>query len=147
VFSQLTTATKCHCDNLTRIYFAVHIRRHNRHYKMEGSRTLTNGMVPGKMFVYQPLIQLPYVTPSIAVIFSTQVCTIFSIRSFNLSLQKNYCGFFEVNYWKCMDAFGAKLGMRHCQLEARDLTECMTNEKTVRFALTFFINIISVGTI
>ena len=45
--------------------------------------------------------------------------------------QETECGFFERNYYKCMEAFGMHLGRMHCQLEARDLTECVQQDKSV----------------
>ncbi|KAL7074409.1 hypothetical protein ACQ4LE_006767 [Meloidogyne hapla] len=42
------------------------------------------------------------------------------------------CGFFEAQFYKCLEAFGAKLSRLYCDLEHRDFSECITNEKKVR---------------
>jgi hypothetical protein len=47
------------------------------------------------------------------------------------ALQHNQCGHFETQYWKCVGAFGAKLGKKYCQLEARDFTECVFANKSL----------------
>ncbi|VDD94622.1 unnamed protein product [Enterobius vermicularis] len=40
------------------------------------------------------------------------------------------CGFFEAQFYSCMEAFGSKLGRLYCDLEHRDYTECLTQEKS-----------------
>ncbi|KJH45648.1 hypothetical protein DICVIV_08298 [Dictyocaulus viviparus] len=39
------------------------------------------------------------------------------------------CGFFEAQFFHCMEAYGAKLGRMYCDLELRDFKECMTGDK------------------
>jgi hypothetical protein len=39
------------------------------------------------------------------------------------------CGFFETQFYRCMEAYGAKLGRRYCDLELRDYKECMNRKK------------------
>uniref|UniRef100_A0A915NX77 NADH dehydrogenase [ubiquinone] iron-sulfur protein 5 n=1 Tax=Meloidogyne floridensis TaxID=298350 RepID=A0A915NX77_9BILA len=39
------------------------------------------------------------------------------------------CGLFEAQFYKCMEAFGAKLSRLYCDLEQRDFSECVTGEK------------------
>uniref|UniRef100_A0A915IHU2 NADH dehydrogenase [ubiquinone] iron-sulfur protein 5 n=1 Tax=Romanomermis culicivorax TaxID=13658 RepID=A0A915IHU2_ROMCU len=39
------------------------------------------------------------------------------------------CWKFELNYSRCMDAFGLHLGIRHCDLEFRDFFECTHDDK------------------
>ncbi|CAJ0950304.1 unnamed protein product, partial [Mesorhabditis belari] len=51
-----------------------------------------------------------------------------------LSQQGRICGFFEAQFWRCMEAYGAKLGRKYCDLEHRDFNECMTNEKQTKRA-------------
>ncbi|VDN22923.1 unnamed protein product [Gongylonema pulchrum] len=45
------------------------------------------------------------------------------------SKQDTICGFFESQYWHCLEAFGQKLGRKYCDLERRDFNECITNYK------------------
>jgi len=49
----------------------------------------------------------------------------------NFSQQGLRCGQFELNYHKCMEAFGLNLGVRYCDLEWRDFMECITGDKKV----------------
>uniref|UniRef100_A0AC35G2E0 NADH dehydrogenase [ubiquinone] iron-sulfur protein 5 n=1 Tax=Panagrolaimus sp. PS1159 TaxID=55785 RepID=A0AC35G2E0_9BILA len=46
-----------------------------------------------------------------------------------MSKQSTRCGFFEAQFYRCMEAFGTKLGRLHCDLEHRDFGECLTSEK------------------
>lgn len=41
------------------------------------------------------------------------------------------CGFFEAQFFKCMEAYGQKLSRLYCDLENRDYYECLTHEKMV----------------
>ncbi|VDM97852.1 unnamed protein product [Thelazia callipaeda] len=45
------------------------------------------------------------------------------------SKQDTHCGFFESQYYHCLEAFGQKLGRKYCDLERRDFNECITNYK------------------
>uniref|UniRef100_A0A7E4ZYX5 NADH dehydrogenase [ubiquinone] iron-sulfur protein 5 n=1 Tax=Panagrellus redivivus TaxID=6233 RepID=A0A7E4ZYX5_PANRE len=45
------------------------------------------------------------------------------------SYQGSPCGFFEAQFYKCMEAFGTKLGRLHCDLEHRDFGECISHDK------------------
>uniref|UniRef100_A0A8R1U0M1 Complex I-15 kDa n=1 Tax=Onchocerca volvulus TaxID=6282 RepID=A0A8R1U0M1_ONCVO len=45
------------------------------------------------------------------------------------SKQDTQCGFFESQYYHCLEAFGQKLGRKYCDLERRDFNECITNYK------------------
>ncbi|KAM3721194.1 Mitochondrial import inner membrane translocase subunit [Dirofilaria immitis] len=45
------------------------------------------------------------------------------------SKQDTQCGFFESQYFHCLEAFGQKLGRKYCDLERRDFNECITNYK------------------
>lgn len=47
------------------------------------------------------------------------------------------CGFFEAQFYKCMEAYGAKLGRKYCDLEHRDFQECMTSDKQQKVCLFF----------
>lgn len=49
--------------------------------------------------------------------------------SLPLTNQRGYCGVFELQFYKCMEAFGAKLGRKYCDLEQRDFHECTSEEK------------------
>uniref|UniRef100_A0A1I7Y7M9 NADH dehydrogenase [ubiquinone] iron-sulfur protein 5 n=1 Tax=Steinernema glaseri TaxID=37863 RepID=A0A1I7Y7M9_9BILA len=51
--------------------------------------------------------------------------------TFNLPLsqQGKICGFFEAQFFRCMEAYGAKLGRKYCDLEHRDFQECITQDK------------------
>ncbi|KAF8369129.1 nduf-5 [Pristionchus pacificus] len=46
-----------------------------------------------------------------------------------LSQQGRLCGFFEAQFYKCMEAYGAKLGRKYCDFENRDFNECVTGDK------------------
>ncbi|CAD6184114.1 unnamed protein product [Caenorhabditis auriculariae] len=46
-----------------------------------------------------------------------------------LSHQGRPCGFFESQFFRCMEAYGAKLGRKYCDLEHRDYQECLTGDK------------------
>ncbi|CAJ0581065.1 unnamed protein product, partial [Mesorhabditis spiculigera] len=56
------------------------------------------------------------------------------VLSMPLSQQGRICGMFEGQFWRCMEAYGAKLGRKYCDLEHRDYHECMTNEKQLKRA-------------
>ncbi|KAI1722527.1 NADH:ubiquinone oxidoreductase, NDUFS5-15kDa domain-containing protein [Ditylenchus destructor] len=45
------------------------------------------------------------------------------------SKQGTRCGFFETQFYHCMEAYGAKMGRLYCDLEHRDFKECITNDK------------------
>lgn len=45
------------------------------------------------------------------------------------------CGFFEAQFFRCLEAYGAKLGRKYCDLEHRDYQECLTGDKQVSFVL------------
>uniref|UniRef100_A0A915BPU1 NADH dehydrogenase [ubiquinone] iron-sulfur protein 5 n=1 Tax=Parascaris univalens TaxID=6257 RepID=A0A915BPU1_PARUN len=51
--------------------------------------------------------------------------------TFNLPLsqQGKPCGFFEAQFFRCLEAYGAKLGRKYCDLEHRDYQECLTSDK------------------
>ncbi|WKX87901.1 hypothetical protein Q1695_007930 [Nippostrongylus brasiliensis] len=46
-----------------------------------------------------------------------------------LSQQGRICGFFEAQFFRCMEAYGAKLGRKYCDLEHRDFKECLSGDK------------------
>ncbi|EFP12057.1 hypothetical protein GCK72_000915 [Caenorhabditis remanei] len=46
-----------------------------------------------------------------------------------LSQQGRICGFFESQFYRCMEAYGAKMGRKYCDLEHRDYQECITGDK------------------
>ncbi|CAD5205454.1 unnamed protein product [Bursaphelenchus okinawaensis] len=46
--------------------------------------------------------------------------------------QGDHCGFFEANFFKCMEAFGSKMGRKYCDLEHRDFRECLHEEKQAK---------------
>lgn len=48
-----------------------------------------------------------------------------------LNAQHSICAQFEINYHRCLEAFGHHLGMRYCDLEYRDFLECTNNTKKV----------------
>ncbi|VDM55691.1 unnamed protein product [Angiostrongylus costaricensis] len=50
------------------------------------------------------------------------------------SFSGRICGFFEAQFFRCMEAYGAKLGRLYCDLEHRDLKECVTNDKKIKRA-------------
>uniref|UniRef100_A0A0K0DJA8 NADH dehydrogenase [ubiquinone] iron-sulfur protein 5 n=1 Tax=Angiostrongylus cantonensis TaxID=6313 RepID=A0A0K0DJA8_ANGCA len=50
-------------------------------------------------------------------------------QSQQFSFLGRICGFFEAQFFRCMEAYGAKLGRLYCDLEHRDLKECVTNDK------------------
>ncbi|KAJ1355293.1 hypothetical protein KIN20_012632 [Parelaphostrongylus tenuis] len=39
------------------------------------------------------------------------------------------CDFFKAQFFRCMEACGAKLGRLYCDLEHRDLKECVAHDK------------------
>jgi NADH:ubiquinone oxidoreductase, NDUFS5-15kDa len=47
------------------------------------------------------------------------------------TLQLTHCADFEMNYWRCQEAYGYHLGRRYCDLEYRDMMECMHSQKQV----------------
>uniref|UniRef100_A0A1I7TKV2 NADH dehydrogenase [ubiquinone] iron-sulfur protein 5 n=1 Tax=Caenorhabditis tropicalis TaxID=1561998 RepID=A0A1I7TKV2_9PELO len=49
-----------------------------------------------------------------------------------LSQQGRICGFFESQFYRCMEAYGAKMGRKYCDLEHRDYQECITGDKQKR---------------
>ncbi|KAE9549811.1 hypothetical protein FO519_006976 [Halicephalobus sp. NKZ332] len=49
-----------------------------------------------------------------------------------MTYQGTKCGFFEAQFYRCMEAFGTKLGRLHCDLEYRDFSECLTNDKQIK---------------
>uniref|UniRef100_A0AC35TR97 NADH dehydrogenase [ubiquinone] iron-sulfur protein 5 n=1 Tax=Rhabditophanes sp. KR3021 TaxID=114890 RepID=A0AC35TR97_9BILA len=51
--------------------------------------------------------------------------------AFNLPLsqQGKPCGFFEAQFYRCVEAYGAKLGRKYCDLEHRDFKECIVGDK------------------
>ncbi|GMT00644.1 hypothetical protein PENTCL1PPCAC_22818 [Pristionchus entomophagus] len=49
--------------------------------------------------------------------------------SLPLSQQGRICGFFEAQFYRCMEAYGAKLGRKYCDFENRDFNECVTGDK------------------
>lgn len=60
----------------------------------------------------------------------------------NFLVQQTNCGFFEAQYYTCLEAFGTKLGYIYCDLEHRDLGECITHQKKVgRFTNLFQFNL------
>ncbi|KAK5966776.1 NADH-ubiquinone oxidoreductase 15 kDa subunit [Trichostrongylus colubriformis] len=59
-------------------------------------------------------------------ILKTPISDIFALP---LSQQGRVCGFFEAQFFRCMEAYGAKLGRKYCDLEHRDFRECLTSEK------------------
>lgn len=46
-----------------------------------------------------------------------------------LSQQGRVCGFFEAQFYRCMEAYGAKLGRKYCDFEHRDMLECVKEGK------------------
>lgn len=61
-------------------------------------------------------------------IFNAPFADLFSLHLHN---QNNQCSMFELNYYRCMKAFGFNMGIRHCDLERRDYYECLTCIKQV----------------
>uniref|UniRef100_A0A0K0DSK6 small monomeric GTPase n=1 Tax=Strongyloides stercoralis TaxID=6248 RepID=A0A0K0DSK6_STRER len=59
-------------------------------------------------------------------IIKTPISDAFNVA---FSQQGRVCGFFEAQFYKCVEAYGAKLGRRYCDLEHRDLKECVTGDK------------------
>uniref|UniRef100_A0A0K0G2J1 NADH dehydrogenase [ubiquinone] iron-sulfur protein 5 n=1 Tax=Strongyloides venezuelensis TaxID=75913 RepID=A0A0K0G2J1_STRVS len=51
------------------------------------------------------------------------------ILNLPFSQQGKVCGFFEAQFYRCLEAYGAKLGRKYCDLEHRDLKECITGDK------------------
>ncbi|VDN53285.1 unnamed protein product [Dracunculus medinensis] len=49
--------------------------------------------------------------------------------SLPMSQQGRPCGFFEELFFRCMEAYGARLGRIYCDLENRDFRECLTSDK------------------
>ncbi|VDP30798.1 unnamed protein product [Soboliphyme baturini] len=48
-----------------------------------------------------------------------------------ITLQGSECENFELNFHRCMEAYGHFVGLRYCDLEMRDLSECMYHTKAV----------------
>ncbi|VDK47558.1 unnamed protein product [Anisakis simplex] len=61
-----------------------------------------------------------------------------------LSQQGKPCGFFEAQFFRCLEAYGAKLGRKYCDIEHRDYNECLTGDKQVLF---YYHNILTSFTI
>ncbi|VDM82550.1 unnamed protein product, partial [Strongylus vulgaris] len=55
-----------------------------------------------------------------------------------LSQQGRICGFFEAQFFRCMEAYGAKLGRKYCDLEHRDFRECLTGDKQKKVDNVFY---------
>ncbi|PIO52987.1 hypothetical protein TELCIR_25698, partial [Teladorsagia circumcincta] len=69
-------------------------------------------------------------------ILKTPISDLFAIP---LSQQGRPCGFFEAQFFRCMEAYGAKLGRKYCDLEHRDFRECLTHEKQKKVSILFSI--------
>ncbi|KAH7727591.1 CRE-NDUF-5 protein [Aphelenchoides avenae] len=50
------------------------------------------------------------------------------------AIKSTRCGFFEEQFYRCLEAYGTRLGRMYCDLERRDLKECMTGEKQMKRA-------------
>ncbi|CEF65258.1 NADH:ubiquinone oxidoreductase, iron-sulphur subunit 5 family-containing protein [Strongyloides ratti] len=62
----------------------------------------------------------------LAPIVKTPIADILNVT---LSQQGKPCGFFEAQFYRCVEAYGAKLGRKYCDLEHRDFKECITEDK------------------
>ncbi|KAK6055907.1 hypothetical protein COOONC_06587 [Cooperia oncophora] len=76
----------------------------------------TGNVIPEKYETLTPILKTP-------------ISDIFAIP---LSQQGRPCGFFEAQFFRCMEAYGAKLGRKYCDLEHRDFKECVTSEKQLK---------------
>ncbi|KAI6179459.1 hypothetical protein M3Y98_00612900 [Aphelenchoides besseyi] len=70
--------------------------------------------------------QLPEQAKTLSPLFSSKFGDIYSLAN---SQQGQVCAFFEAQFYRCMEAFGSKLGRKYCDLEHRDYYECVTKEK------------------
>jgi len=55
----------------------------------------------------------------------------------SISFAGKPCGFFEMQFFKCTEAFGARLGRKYCDLEFRDYKECLSGDKQVGSVLAY----------
>ncbi len=46
-----------------------------------------------------------------------------------------HCGFFEMQWYKCLEAYGARLGRKYCDIEHRDFAECVNHDKSIKVGL------------
>ncbi|PAV83885.1 hypothetical protein WR25_17969 [Diploscapter pachys] len=74
--------------------------------------------VPEKDEVIQPLLNLPISE---------------DIRATG-AMQHRHCGFFEMQWYKCLEAYGARLGRKYCDIEHRDFAECVNHDKSIKRA-------------
>ncbi|KAI6203570.1 DET1-like protein [Aphelenchoides besseyi] len=70
--------------------------------------------------------QLPEQAKILSPLLSSKFGDIYSLPN---SQQGQVCAFFEAQFYRCMEAFGSKLGRKYCDLEHRDYHECVTKEK------------------
>lgn len=70
--------------------------------------------------------QIQELNETLTPIFKAPISDILAISQ---SQQGRICGFFEAQFFRCMEAYGAKLGRLYCDLEHRDLKECITMDK------------------
>ncbi|KAI6182252.1 Complex I-15 kDa [Aphelenchoides bicaudatus] len=54
--------------------------------------------------------------------------------SFPSAQQHTICAWFESQFYRCLEAYGTRLGRIYCDLEHRDLTECTTGDKQYKRA-------------
>ncbi|KAI6218081.1 Complex I-15 kDa [Aphelenchoides besseyi] len=73
--------------------------------------------------------QLPEQAKILSPLLSSKFGDIYSLPN---SQQGQVCAFFEAQFYRCMEAFGSKLGRKYCDLEHRDYHECVTKEKQLK---------------
>ncbi|MFH4975979.1 hypothetical protein AB6A40_002688 [Gnathostoma spinigerum] len=73
----------------------------------------TGNRMPDNLQTLTPIIQTPLSDHLVAM----------------LSQQGRKCGFFEAQFYRCAEAYGAKLARKYCDLEWRDYRECLSEEK------------------
>uniref|UniRef100_A0A914XAY0 NADH dehydrogenase [ubiquinone] iron-sulfur protein 5 n=1 Tax=Plectus sambesii TaxID=2011161 RepID=A0A914XAY0_9BILA len=77
---------------------------------------MSNDYIGENNMMIKPVIQTPWADKT----------------SVTLSKQNQPCGFFETQFYRCMEAYGVSLGRRYCDLEHRDFGECLRHDKEIK---------------
>ncbi|KAI6229030.1 Complex I-15 kDa [Aphelenchoides fujianensis] len=73
--------------------------------------------------------QMPEMAKGLNGIFNSKFTDALALPN---SQQGQMCAFFESQFYRCMEAYGSKLGRKYCDLEHRDLHECVTKTKQIQ---------------
>jgi hypothetical protein len=89
-----------------------------------------DGIQPESRRGLTPLIKTPFVD---RISFPSAQQRKFYFLLLNSASLDTICAWFEAQFYRCLEAYGSRLGRIHCDLEHRDLTECTTGDKQVCF--------------